>query len=883
MTPRTPLSLRRPAALVAASALFCLTLALTACGGGGSDMTSATPAAASDASSAASLAAQVQLQPTYHLSPVLPGDPTDVDRNGSSASAHMQPRSVDIPASRQGINTRALTFQELEDGNARARALGAGSTTTTPQAAAATSVTYTPAQIRAAYGLPPVPTSLTGLTALQAAQLGAGQTVYVVDAFHDTYAFNELAAFSSQFGLPACTKKTLATTAALPLAAPSTTQPGCEFYQVASTSSGTVAATFPRYDAQWATEIALDVQWVHAIAPLARIVLVEASDASMAAMNGAIQLANRMGPGVMSMSFGAPEGSYVSSLDALFKTPGMSYFAATGDNGTAVNWPAASPNVVAVGGTSLRYSGTGSRTETAWSLAGGGISAYVALPSYQNATLLRTTGITRRSVADVSMNADPTTGHYVAIIPNQSTCTFCQVSWVTTGGTSLSTPLWAGLTAVANALRAQAGKGPIGAAHATLYQAMANTTTYTSAFLDVVQGANGSCSTCAAKAGYDGPTGLGTPNGLAMLSLLTNSAGATSTPTAPVAPTVASATVNGAYGQAISFTPSVSSANAFTLSLTGAPAGMVLSGTLVNWPSPVTGTFKVNVVARDAKTGLTGTGVYTVVVTPPPPPIVGNGSLTATVGKALSFAVGAADRYPVKLSLVGAPAGMTLTTTTGSNVGTVNWPKPLAGTFRFGVRADSTRTGLWTQGTYTVVVNPVAAPQVATGQLSARTGSAWSASVHVVAANPYTLSLTGAPAGLTINSAGLLSWASPVAGTYAITVQARDTKTGVVGSGVINLVVGSGTGPAVFSTVMTGVVGKPLNGTILITDATASLVGVGFSANQAGIKFTTALGMGTTTVSWPAPVTGNYTILVSVTDSVGKSTVASIPVVINAK
>lgn len=876
-TPASPaFAAFRRASPLPAALLTSLVLTLAACGGGGSDATPGTsPAAAASAASAAALAGSLQMQPTYHLSPVLPGAPTEVDRDGSSSSAHQQPRSVTIPASRQGMSTRALTFQEVADGTGRATAL---STNAAPQATPAASVTYTPAQIRAAYGLPPVPSKLTGLTALQAAQLGAGQTIYIVDAFHNPYAFGELSAFNSQFGLPACTQKTLSPTATLPLPAPSTTATTCEFYQVASGTGGTIAASFPRYDAQWAMEIALDVQWAHAIAPLARIVLVEGSDASLNALGSAIQLANRMGPGAVSMSFGAPEGSYVSSYESLFRTPGMTYFAATGDSGTAVNWPAASPSVVAVGGTSLRYSGTGTRTETAWSLAGGGISAHVALPSYQNATLLRNTAITRRAVADVSMNADPTTGQYVAVIPNQTTCTFCQVSWVTTGGTSMSSPQWAGVAAVANAMRAQAGKGPMGSPHAVLYQALANASTYATAFLDVTQGSNGLCAICAARAGYEAPTGLGTPNGLNMVNLLASA----STPATPVAPTVVASTINGPYGVRLSFTPSVSATHAVTLSLSGAPAGMVLSGSSVSWPSPVTGSFKVTVTARDSKTGLTGSGVYTVVIAPPPPPIVSSGSLTATVGKALSVPVSAGDRYPVRLSLVGAPAGMTLTAAT-VNGALLTWPRPVSGTFRFTLRADTTQTGLSATGSYVVVVNPAGAPQVASGQIAVNPGTAWSTPVSVVAANAYTLSLGGAPAGMTISATGVLSWPKPVAGSYAVTVSARDTKTGLVGSGVINLKVGSSTGPAVFSTVFTGVAGKALTGTITLTDVGAGLSGLALGSNQAGIKFSTSVGMASTTVSWPAPVAGNWWIQVSVTDSAGRSSMTTIPVTINAK
>ncbi|MDE2367844.1 MAG: S53 family peptidase [Burkholderiales bacterium] len=863
-----------------AGALFGLMLALAGCGGGSNspagDVAAAAAAATAGptAATAAALVANVTIQPSYHLAPVLPGDPDDVDRDGHSASAHRAPREVGIPASRQGASTKALTYQEVVEGASRAHAMSVGAAAAT----AATTVTYTPAQIRAAYGLPPVPIDLGNITALQAAQLGAGQTVYVIDAFHNPYAYGELLAFSSLFGLTPCTQKTLATTATLPLAAPASSgQTACEFYQVASGNAGSIAGTAPRYDPQWAIEIAMDIQWAHAIAPLARIVLIEAAADSMAGISDAIRLADAMGPGVVSMSFATAEGSFVAANDALFQVRGMSYFASTGDSGAAVNWPAVSSSVVAVSGTSLSYSGSGARSEKAWSLAGGGVSAAVAAPSYQNAALLHLAAGTRRSVADVAMNADPNTGQFVAVIPNPLTCTFCQVSWVTAGGTSLSTPQWAGLAAVANAMRALAGKGVLGAPHALLYQSLARPGAYAAAFLDVAQGNNGNCVTCTAKAGYDGPTGLGTPNGLSLVNLLAeNTAAATS------APTVNPSTVKGAYGQPISFTPSVSSPDAYSLALSGAPAGMAVSGSVVNWPKPVTGTYAVKVSAKDLKTGLTGQGTITIVVAPPPPPFVSSASLTATVGKPLAFGVSAGDRYPCKLSLVGAPAGMTLAAGTMNNAN-VNWPNPVAGVYRFTVRADDAQTALSGQGSYTVAVSPASAPQVAAGNVAGSGGVPLSVKVGVVAANAYTLSLAGAPSGMTIAADGTLSWPSPVNGNYGVTVQARDSRTGIVGTGVINVAIGGNAGPQIMASVMSGVAGKPFAGTITITDAGAGLIGVAAGASNAGIQVTTQLGMNVTTVSWAAPVAGNYSVQISVTDSAGRSSMASIPLIISAK
>jgi hypothetical protein len=451
------------------------------------------------------------------------------------------------------------------------------------------------------------------------------------------------------------------------------------------------------------------------------------------------------------------------------------------------------------------------------------------------------------------------------------------VSWVTSGGTSLSTPQWAGLAAVANAMRALNGKGLLGAPHAALYQATASANAYATAFLDVARGANGSCPTCTAKTGYDGPTGLGTPNGLGLVNLLAESTAA------PTAPTVLASTVTGDYGQPISFTPSVSSPNAYSLTLSGAPAGMTLKGAVVNWPNPVTGTFSVKVTAKDLKSGLSGQGTYTVVVAPPPPPIVSAGSVTATVGTALSFGVGAGGRYACKLSLVGAPAGMTITAG-GMNAATVKWPKPVAGVYRFTLKADDTQTRLSSEATYTVAVSAPLAPQIAAGAVAGRAGEPFSTTVSVMAANAYTLSLVGAPAGMAINAQGELTWAAPVAGNYSVTVQAKDNKTALVGTSVINIGIGANAGgPAIMSTVMRGIAGKPFTGTISITDANAGLIGVGFGATHAGVKFNTQMGMATTTVTWASPVTGSYTVSVSATDSAGKSAVVLIPLLISAK
>ena len=567
--------------------------ALTACGGGAADSPSAqaseAPAAITlDLDLVGNAAADAVAQPSFHTAAV------DLDEPDNGAEPHRAQALAGVP-------TQGLTRERL-DASVRMRALAAGSGEAAPMATSTAVTTYTPAQIRAAYGLPALPASTSGLTAAQAAQFGAGQTIYIVNAKHNPNVVAELTAFNTKFALPGCTTRTLASSATLPLAAASKT--ACELVVAYSTSAGALTATAPAYDSGWATEIALDVQWAHAIAPLARLVLIEAPDAGVTSLSRAVALANKMGSGVVSMSFGATEGSWTSSYDSVFSGTGMSYLAATGDNGAAVSWPSVSSKVVAVGGTTLNYSGSGSRSETTWTGTGGGTSAYVALPSYQSGTL---GGYARRAVADVAFNADPNSGQYVATIAQGSTT----VRWVSAGGTSLSTPQWAGLLAVANAMRVAAGKTVLGQPHAVLYQQIgAVPTQYASVFKDVATGNNGSCTTCTATTGYDTPTGWGTPNASALLTSLSGAtvsatSSSSSTTTTSTAPALTTSSLNGTAGKALSATIGYSAPGATSLSfsISGVPSGMSFSATSaglgVSWASPVAGSYALVITLKD--------------------------------------------------------------------------------------------------------------------------------------------------------------------------------------------------------------------------------------------------------------------------------------------
>lgn len=815
--------------------------------------------------------ASQMVQPAFHMAPILLDAPDDADGAGNHRSARSGPRRHMLSAKARDISTHQLTPKMLEEGQQKHQLahdvpdvnfLGAA---VTPMAAGSAVSTYSPAQIRAAYGLPALPAAGTNLTATQAAQLGAGQTIYIVNAKHNPNVAAELAAFNQKFGLPTCTTQTIATTATLPLQAAPVS--GCQLSIVYNTAAGTMTSVAPGYDSGWATEISLDVQWAHATAPLARIVLIEAADASINSLLGGVKLANAMGPGAVSMSFGTLEGSWTSSVDAAFGASNMTYLAATGDSGAAVSWPAVSTKVVAVGGTSLSYSGTGPRTETAWSGTGGGTSLYTLKPTYQTNAVPGMGGYSGRSVADVSFNADPSTGQYVAIMTPGSTA----VNWISAGGTSLATPQWAGLIAIANATRALSAKAALGSPHAVLYGQIATVPgTYASAFSDITKGMNGACTICVSSAGYDIPSGLGTPNVTGLVSALSGVVAA------PAAPVVSAASIQGKVGTALTFTASVTAPNAVTYALTGAPAGMTISTAgVVSWAVPVAGTYSVTITAKDTKTSLSGKGVYTVTIAAPLPPVVGTATISGTVGTALSFSAAATSANPVSYTLSGAPAGMTIST-----AGVVTWAAPAIGSYAVTVTAKDSKTNLSGKGIYTVVIAAQLPPVVAATTVSGKPALALSFKVSVTAANPVTYTLTGAPIGMSIASTGVVSWANPVLGTYNVTVTAKDNKTGLSGQGVYTIKIASA-GPVITATGTKGVAGVPLSGSIGIAAPGATSLSISISGAPLGMGF--SLSGTTIKYFWTSPVAGNYILKVSLVDSAGLTAQASVPVTVTAK
>jgi subtilase family serine protease len=278
--------------------------------------------------------------------------------------------------------------------------------------ATATPAGLSPANIKTAYNFP------TSSTA------GAGKTIAIVDAYDAPNAEADLAVFSSTFSLPACT-----------------TANGC--FQKVNQTGGT---KYPRADAGWALEIALDVQWAHAIAPGAKILLVEATNNSFANLLAAEDYAKTHATYV-SNSWGASEFSGENGYDSHFVQPGVSFFVAAGDAGLPAEYPSSSPNVISVGGTTLSFNGSTFTGETGWSEGGGGCSVYenatAAQAGYSGYGQVNCGG--KRATPDVALVADPASG--VAVY--DSTRYQGRAGWFVVGGTSASSPMWAARSAVA--------------------------------------------------------------------------------------------------------------------------------------------------------------------------------------------------------------------------------------------------------------------------------------------------------------------------------------------------------------------------------------------------------------------------------------------------
>jgi subtilase family serine protease len=478
-----------------------------------------------------------------------------------------------------------------------------------PGAATLVATGLSPTDVRGAYGLP---------------SSGGSGTIAIIDAYDNPNAQNDLDTFSAAFGLPL-------------------------------TNTGYFTkhkmASSIRADSGWGLEIALDIQWAHAIAPDAKILLVEAASNSLADLLGAVNYARGLSDVVaISMSWGANEFRSETSYDSYFTSSyGATFFASSGDSGAGVIWPAASPNVVAVGGTTLTLNSDGTvASETAWSGSGGGVSSWETEPTYQS-----TYGITgsnnHRGVPDVSYDANPNTG--VSVYDS-----YGYGGWLVVGGTSAGAPQWAAIQSLGHS-----------SSNINFY-ADAKSASYSSYFRDITSGTNGKY---LAAGGYDYVTGLGSP--------LTVNFAAAATPDFSISASPSS--INAKPGDSLTSTITVTSLNAFSdqvsLSASGTAWGISFNPTSVTPLSGSSATSTLTIsVPSDAAAGtypitITGTSGlltqstsltvtvavpdFSITASPSSRTVKGTGSTTYTVTLTALNGYGSI----VNLSVTGLPTGWT--------------------------------------------------------------------------------------------------------------------------------------------------------------------------------------------------------------------------------
>lgn len=339
---------------------------------------------------------------------------------------------------------------------------------------------YVPAQIARAYGFDLIPSTGDG----------RGQTIAIIVAYGSPSIQGDLDVFCTQYGLP---KTPVAVY--YPLGAPATNNSG------------------------WAAETTLDVEWAHAMAPGASIAVVVAPDAGISKLLSAVNYATgTLKATVVSMSWGAPEFRGESNYDGYFNKAGINFVAASGDGGAGVMWPACSPYVLGVGGTTLLYDVNAGAvvSENAWSGSGGGVSGYVQIPSYQTGWNVNA----GRGVPDAGYNADPYTGFSVYFTDPSTK----SGGWYVFGGTSAGAPQWAALLA----RRASLGNNGSSLFNTMLYGS--SSTNYATLLYDVIAGSNGYPATVK----YDLVSGLGTPEAPAIAAI--PAAFATASPTSAPKP-----------------------------------------------------------------------------------------------------------------------------------------------------------------------------------------------------------------------------------------------------------------------------------------------------------------------------------------------------------
>jgi Putative Ig domain len=553
-------------------------------------------------------------------------------------------------------------------------------------APAPTSDAFTPAGLRHAYGID-----------LLSAD-GTGETIAIVDAYDNpnfvsrsptlpvgldnAFLSSDLHQFDVQYGLPE--------------------PPG--FFTKVDQSGGT---SYPGTDPagagnnNWEAEEALDVEWAHALAPGAKIILVETrTNANSNVFAGITWAGGQSGAQVVTISWGIGEYSRELSNDAYFVQPstyGVTYVAATGDAGAPGSYPAFSPNVLAVGGTTLHVDGNGNySSESGWSSGGGGISPFEPQPAYQGSL---TQVSPHRAIPDVSFDADPATG--VSIYDSYNGAA-SGGPWYQLAGTSLGSPGWAALVALADQIRASANLPSLNGAAQTLpglYRLPA------SAVHDVTTGNNG----FAAGPGYDLVTGIGTPivnklvpdlAGLVVVAGSTPANGAVLS-TAPTEYTILfSDPINPNTLSASALQVNGVAASSATLDTTGTVATFTFSSNPVTAPGPQTLALAAGVLAA-ANVGYPN-APYTATFTINPPPIITTLNLGhTTVGLSFSQTILASGGTgSLTFSATGnLPDGVTL-----SSQGVLGGTAVVSGSYSFTVTvADG--TGAVVSQNFTLVVD----------------------------------------------------------------------------------------------------------------------------------------------------------------------------------
>ncbi len=547
----------------------------------------------------------------------------------------------------------------------------------------ASSGPYTPSQVTTAYGVNLI--NFNGIVGN-----GAGQTIAIVDAYNDPNIVSDTATFNTRFGLPQFN------------------QTGGPTFQVLNQTGGTtLPANTNTTIGDWDLEESLDVQWAHSMAPQANIILFESNTNNDPDMDAAeVTAANWPGVSVVSNSWGEGEFSGETSEDQYFQTPtgheGVTFLASAGDSGSPAGYPSYSPYVVAVGGTNLQIQSNGTYTsESAWSDGGGGISTQESLPSYQaGLNGINGTSTTNRNDPDVAADADPASGVYVLDTWYEGQ----GGGYFQVGGTSLSSPLWAGFIAIANQGRALAGESTLNGYTQTLPMLYSLPS---SDFHDVTTGSNG---TYSAASGYDLVTGLGTPITNLLVPALAGygtTAPSVSSPTSATVTENTSLAFSTANSDAINLTDpfSAGASDSLTLSVSdgkltlGSTTGLTftsgsngsssftVSGTIANLNTDLdsfgltyapnsnyTGSDSLVVSLTDPGESLTGSSTVSITVQAPPPsvgnPAVAsvneNSTLAFTGANAISVSDGGGTAEQMTLGV--GHGTLSLSTTTGLTV-----------------------------------------------------------------------------------------------------------------------------------------------------------------------------------------------------------------------